>query len=87
VARLAGLPQAVIHRAKEILSTLENNSFDLQGKPVIAGITDKPGTLQLDLFKEDSQREVLEKLKECNLDDVSPLQALNLLSELKAKLK
>ena len=87
VARLAGLPQTVIHRAKEILSTLENNSFDLQGKPIIAGISDQPGTLQLDLFKEDTQREVLEKLKECNIDDVSPLQALNLLSELKAKLK
>ena len=40
VARLAGLPPEMIKRAKEILSTLENNSIDLQGLPVIAGKRD-----------------------------------------------
>jgi DNA mismatch repair protein MutS len=87
VARLAGLPQEVIRRAKEILSTLENNSFDLQGKPVIAGKTQNEGSLQLDLFKEDAKREIFDALSRTNLEDLTPLQALNFLSELKDKLK
>ncbi|RMD78615.1 MAG: hypothetical protein D6820_09640, partial [Lentisphaerae bacterium] len=36
VARLAGLPTAVIERAKEVLSNLENDSLDGQNRPRIA---------------------------------------------------
>jgi DNA mismatch repair protein MutS len=86
VARLAGLPLEVLQRAKEILNTLENNSFDLQGKPVIAGRSGEPPTLQLDLFKEDVRQEVIDKLRAANLENLTPLQALNLLAELKTKL-
>lgn len=86
VARLAGLPKEVLQRAKEILNTLENNSFDLQGKPVIAGKSDPPATLQLDLFKEDKRQEALEMIRSANLENLTPLQALNLLNELKSKL-
>lgn len=86
VAKLAGLPPEVIDRAKDILNTLESNSFDLQGKPVIAGKTQEPGSLQLDLFKEDANKEVVDALRKINLDDLTPLQALNMLAELKGKL-
>ncbi len=86
VARLAGLPAEVIQRAKEILNTLENNSFDLRGKPILAGKSEESGILQLDLFKEDNRLEIIEKLKHLSLEDLTPLQALNLLAELKTKL-
>jgi DNA mismatch repair protein MutS len=87
VARLAGLPVDVIGRAKEILNTLENNSFDLQGQPVIAGKQKEAGILQLDLFKEDFRKEVIEAIQAADLNDLTPIQALNLLAELKSKLK
>ncbi len=50
-----------------------------------ASKTKSPPTI--DLFKEDVQREILERLKGCNLDELSPIQALNLLAEWKSKLK
>jgi DNA mismatch repair protein MutS len=87
VARLAGLPDDVITRAKEILNTLESNSFDLQGKPVIAGQSKEIGLLQLDLFKEDMQKEVVDALKAVDINELTPVQALNLLADLKARLK
>jgi len=86
VARLAGLPAEVIQRAKEILNTLENNSFDLRGKPILAGKSEDSGLVQLDLFKEDNRLEVIETLKHLSLEDLTPLQALNLLADLKTKL-
>ena len=87
VARLAGLPTDVIARAKEILNTLESNSFDLQGQPVIAGKQREPGRLQLDLFKDDAQMEVVDAIKAADLNDLTPIQAINLLAELKSKLR
>ena len=86
VARLAGLPKEVIERAKEILHTLENNSVDLQGKPVIAGRSEQPSTLQLDLFKEDKRQEAIDMLRSATLENLTPLQAINLLAEIKNKL-
>ncbi|PWT92518.1 MAG: DNA mismatch repair protein MutS [Acidobacteria bacterium] len=87
VARLAGLPKQVITRAKEILNTLENNSFDLQGNPVIAGKSINEKRIQLDLFKEEPQNNVISELKSINIDTLTPIEALNLLSELKKKLQ
>ena len=87
VARLAGLPPDVIARAKQILNTLENNSIDLQGQPVIAGKQTEPGLLQLDLFKEDFRKEVIDAIQGADLNELTPIQALNLLAELKTKLK
>ncbi len=86
VARLAGLPGEVIQRAKEILNTLENNSFDLQGKPVIAGKSTESASLQLDLFRDDLRNEVIETIRNVSLDNLTPIQALNLLAEIKNKL-
>jgi len=42
VARLAGLPAAVIDRAREILTNLEQNELDLTGKPKFARHLKKP---------------------------------------------
>jgi DNA mismatch repair protein MutS len=87
VARLAGLPQRVIDRAKEILSNLEKGELDAMGMPKIA--TTKIPTsklkppLQPSLFVQpDPIRSVLKKIKP---DQLTPLEALSILDELKKK--
>jgi DNA mismatch repair protein MutS len=87
VARLAGLPQKVIDRAKEILSNLEKGELDAAGMPKIAttkirALKPKP-PLQPSLFVQaDPIRSELKKIK---TDQLTPLEALNLLDELKKK--
>ena len=87
VARLAGLPQKVIDRAKEILSNLEKGELDATGMPKIAttkipALKPKP-PLQPSLFVQpDPIRSELKKIK---TDQLTPLEALNVLDELKKK--
>jgi DNA mismatch repair protein MutS len=88
VARLAGLPEAVIDRAKEILTNLEQGEFTEGGVPKLA-ISRKRRAIgdsqQMTLFQRppDPLRETLKKL---DPDRLTPLEALTLLSELKAQL-
>jgi DNA mismatch repair protein MutS len=88
VARLAGLPEAVIDRAKEVLTNLEQGEFTEGGVPKLAisrkkkALWDSP---QLTLFQRppDPLRETLKKL---DPDRLTPLEALTLLTELRAQL-
>jgi len=87
VARLAGLPQKVIDRAKEILSNLERGELDSMGLPKIAKskmLGSKPTPpVQPSLFVPvDPIRVLLKKLK---IDQLTPLEAINVLDELKKK--
>jgi DNA mismatch repair protein MutS len=89
VARLAGLPQKVIDRAKEILSNLEKGELDAMGMPKIATTkmqTSKPKLpAQPSLFSiPDPIRSELKKVK---TDQLTPLEALNILDELKKKVE
>jgi len=87
VARLAGLPQKVIDRAKEILSNLEKGELDAMGMPKIATtrtMTSKPKPpLQPSLFAQPDP--IRSELKKINPDQLTPLKALNILNELKKK--
>jgi DNA mismatch repair protein MutS len=92
VARLAGIPHPVIERAKEILFNLEKQELDDAGLPRIAyGSSPERDRSQFLLFQEDRDREFLEEVKEelesWDLDALSPLEALNMLSELKEKIR
>lgn len=92
VARLAGIPKAVIERAKEILFNLEKKELDDQGLPRIAyDSSPQRDKNQFLLFQEEREWEFLEEIKEqiqnCELDSLSPLDALNFLYELKEKIK
>jgi DNA mismatch repair protein MutS len=89
VARLAGLPQKVIDRAKEILSNLEKGELDAMGMPKIATTKTSPykpkPPLQPSLFPiSDPIRSELKKVK---TDQLTPLEALNILDELKKKVE
>ena len=77
VAKLAGLPQEVINRATEILKVYEEK--------------DKPKEMivqtSLPLEFTNKSNEIEDKLKKINVLEISPIEALNLLYELKEKIK
>jgi len=97
VARLAGLPDAVIGRARGILQNLEGGEFDERGRPRLAG--DGPSGSpagdvdQLGLFAGASaephpgERRVLEALRGVDPDRITPIDALALLGRLVAELR
>jgi len=81
VARLAGLPKAVIHRAEEILMTLEQEQA--QSKSGSGYKKNGEQTLQLSIFGMESKVE--EELKAMDIDSLSPIEAINKLYELRKK--
>jgi len=92
VAKLAGIPDTVIDRAKEILFNLEKQELDERGHPRLAYRSSKArDKAQLLLFKEDRERqmldEILEEIEKCDLSSLTPLEALNFLNQFKEKIK
>ncbi|WHY02551.1 DNA mismatch repair protein MutS [Neobacillus sp. DY30] len=96
VAQLAELPKELIHRANEILSALEKPDVQpVAVKSAVKEIEEQPA--QLSFFDEprepkkqelsSKEKKVLDKMKETDLLDITPLQAINLLYELQKKLK
>ena len=88
VARLAGLPDSVIERAGEVLANLESLEYDPTGKPRLArgtGSPDPGGPAQLTLFAPPEQV-VAGLLKTLDVNQLTPLAALNLLHSLKSRL-
>ncbi|MGA2858362.1 MAG: DNA mismatch repair protein MutS [Candidatus Sulfotelmatobacter sp.] len=82
VAKLAGLPQEVVTRAREVL--LEHEFAEQQATAHLSpGATPPPA--QLTIFTPLSQP-VLDKLREVDLNRLTPLEALNLLAELKKEI-
>ncbi len=82
VAKLAGLPNEVITRAREVLAEHESVERLATGH-LSPGATPPP--TQLTIFTPLSQP-VLEKLREVDLNRLTPLEALNLLAELKKEI-
>jgi len=81
VAKLAGLPHEVIDRAREVLTEHEEAEQRLSDQLA----TDELGPqrpAQLTIFTPLSQP-VLDRLREVDLNRLTPLEALNLLAELK----
>lgn len=79
VARLAGLPSAVIERAKRVLRQHEK-----QERHNVQVETAEP--LQLTIFTPLSQR-IVDRIEATDVNSLTPLQALNLLEELQQELK
>jgi DNA mismatch repair protein MutS len=85
VARLAGLPDSIIKRAKEVLANLEKEELNETGRPRFADKKAKKGTVQLDLFSSLSDSLVTE-IRNLDLKRLTPEDALNRLVEIKKKL-
>ena len=85
MARLAGIPEAVIDRAREVLDNLEKGELDLWGVPPLARSARRPGdnaSAQMEIFPR-LNGVLEERLKNLSLDHVTPFQALVTLKELK----
>jgi DNA mismatch repair protein MutS len=92
VAKLAGIPRPVIERAKEVLLNLEKLELDETGLPRLAYRSRRRrDKAQMLLFAEDREierwREFKDGLEEVDISSLTPLEALNLLSELKKKIE
>ena len=83
VAKLAGLPHEVIVRAREVLAEHESAERQLMGQ-LSPGST--PPAAQLTIFTPLSQP-VLDKLRAVDLNSLTPLEALNLLAQLKKQVE
>jgi DNA mismatch repair protein MutS len=86
VARLAGLPRSVIERAREVLKRHEQSEHELSEtlSPGAAEPGHSNGNQSVMFTPLD--RAVLERLRAADLDDLKPLDALNLLADLKKQI-
>ncbi len=82
VARLAGLPAPVIARAREVLKVHER----AETQQIREAAAEPMRSLQMTMFTPLSQR-IVDRLDEVQVDSLTPLEALNLLAELKRELK
>ncbi len=85
VAKLAGLPNEVVVRAREVLAEHESSEHRLSGHLTPGSSPERDRPRQLTIFTPLSQP-VLEKLREVDLNRLTPLDALNLLAELKKQI-
>ena len=97
VAKLAGVPDSVITRAKEIVEELSANDItelvkNLSvkkscAKPKKAARLDTVDMEQISLFDTVKDDTIIEELRELNISAMTPLDALNKLNELQSKVK
>jgi DNA mismatch repair protein MutS len=80
VAELAGLPGAVVTRAREVLRRLEGEHRVVPGAP-----PPPPDPGQLALFTDPLPHPVVDDLKALDLNAMTPIEALNRLAELQRK--
>jgi DNA mismatch repair protein MutS len=86
VARLAGLPASVIARAREILTRHEQSEHTLSERLAARPASPEQEAVQLTIFTP-LNAEVVRGIEEADLDNLKPLEALNLLAELKKQIK
>src|SRR5271157_701218 len=86
VARLAGLPNTVIERAREILTRHEQSEHSLSERLATHKESPEVGPVQLTIFTP-LNAEVVNALENTDLDNLKPIEALNLLAELKKQIQ
>ncbi|HTN76334.1 MAG TPA: DNA mismatch repair protein MutS, partial [Pirellulaceae bacterium] len=84
VARLAGVPKEVNERAKQVLAHLESEHLDDAGRPKISATKTsakkRRGDIQMTLFAP-YDHPLLDKIRETDVNSLTPLAALQLVSE------
>ncbi|MEI7553738.1 DNA mismatch repair protein MutS [Candidatus Chlorohelix sp.] len=94
VAQLAGLPRSVIHRAEELLAQLEgiekNESRRGRSRKAARPLNGYDESAQMSLFSDsirqaETEHPLLAELRELNIMELSPIEAINKLYELQQK--
>ncbi len=86
VARLAGIPESIIKRSKEVLHNLENEELNETGNPKLASGKGKKRREQLDLFSSVNDS-IVHEIMNIDVEKLSPDAALSKIIELKNKAK
>ena len=87
VAKLSGLPNEVIRRAKEVLAVVEASAADLKTGGDVKVPARKEEDDGMITMQDCINDQVLEELKAADLNTLSPLEAMNLLFGLQKRLK
>lgn len=94
VAKLAGVPDGVIARAKEIVQELSENDITITAKTMMGGETAKKKTKldevdmeQMSLLDTLGDETIIGELRELDLSNLTPIEAMNKLYELQNKVK
>ena len=85
VAKLAGIPNSVVKRAKAILKELEANKIEIEFKAEEA-VEEDGEELQYN-FRTNSANDILELIKATDINSLTPLEALQTLYDLKKKVE
>ena len=86
VARLAGLPQEVIKRAKDILHELEASDINIDHDSIL----DKANAgapQQITLFGPASPNDIMQELRNVDVNSITPMEALNMIYDLHLRAK
>ena len=95
VAKLAGVPDIVIERAKEIVDELADNDIAVNVRSIAEKREDKKRHVrkldevdlnQMSLFDTATDDDIINELKEIDINNLTPMEALNTLSKLQNKL-
>ncbi len=86
VASLAGVSKPVIEHAKRIMQSLEEDSRGRDTNSVLIAAGNAKKTEQLSMF-EAGESKIEKQLSEINVDNLTPIQALTVLSDLKKQLE
>ena len=87
VAQLAGVPRTVLDRAKVILQTLESDHLDDTGKTKVPERPTKQKREQQRTLFAPEEHPVMDELRHLDLNNLTPLAALQELNRLKGRLK
>lgn len=80
VAKLAGVPSGIVRRAREILASLEEDAPQAPAKAKADTAEEDDGMISIESM---AHGEITEKLKKTDINTLTPLEALNLVYELK----
>ena len=81
VAKMAGLPEVVIIKAREVLNNLENGSR-------VENINSDIQTIDINREKKNTMLKLMEdQIISLNLNNLTPIKGLNILKEIKDKLE
>jgi DNA mismatch repair protein MutS len=85
VARMAGMPPSVVHRADEILLQLEDTHRKEGLSKPLEGMAEKREGFQMSIFQLDDPvlKQIRDEIKNLDINQLTPLEALNKLNDIK----
>lgn len=85
VAKMAGMPQSIVKRSEQILKQLETDNRQSGVAKPIGEIAEQREGFQLSFFQLDDPvlEQIRDEIKGLNINDLTPLEALNKLNEIK----